>query len=419
VMASNAPNNPMVEAPKHLDASDSYRSQLIDLLGSEIERINAENAQPGWTSWAILGAFAGIVWLLIDSLEKAAPSPENVGVLFFGFAAIVDALALLWIFVSAFDFEGVVKGRYHFSNRLASNKQLALYLLGSSVLFCAMAFKLQSPLGPLASGALILTYAVKALRSLVVIVLSFLRLPVKISAKGPKFGELGVILALHIVTTIFLYEPVSRIVVARDFGALRVALLAYALVYLVYLFLRGGRPSPLLQSFLAIRRDLVLRQTEPEVAMRQIDMALAGMRIADVLQTDIKAILDDFDGANREYSEAVDKLGALRVVIAQRNDALRKSTQPLTGSVLDAVGTHLNCAGALLASIEGKIKRLNRKIQFLSPDMDEKQTMDEIFRSIDAASADLSRKSSKIKAELTRFQTESHSNDTVSKPTPN
>ena len=60
------------------DSGKLSKDQLLDALDNEIAKISATQAAAGWNQWAILGAIAALLWLLIDTCEKGRFEIHNV-----------------------------------------------------------------------------------------------------------------------------------------------------------------------------------------------------------------------------------------------------------------------------------------------------------------------------------------------------
>jgi hypothetical protein len=43
---------------------------LIDLINRETDQIESEQKRPGWTPWALLGALATLLWLLMKEMAR-------------------------------------------------------------------------------------------------------------------------------------------------------------------------------------------------------------------------------------------------------------------------------------------------------------------------------------------------------------
>lgn len=71
------------------------KSELLNILNSEKQRLSAAYTKPGWTVWAIIGSFSGCIWLLLSLLETNTFDYEgaiplylifvNVGLFFSGY----------------------------------------------------------------------------------------------------------------------------------------------------------------------------------------------------------------------------------------------------------------------------------------------------------------------------------------------
>jgi hypothetical protein len=76
---------------------------------------------------------------------------------------------------------------------------------------------------------------------------------------------------------------------------IKIAALLTAAVFLVLALIEKKTDNPLLSSLINIRRNLSFGHMTLDDAVKQADIAIAGMQVRDVLQDDIKNIISSFE----------------------------------------------------------------------------------------------------------------------------
>ena len=76
-----------------LTTTQLTRSELIAALNSEIEQIENENKRPGWSSWALQGAIATLIWLVLADFSPKS-NLQTIGIVFL-FGSFVGEFVLI------------------------------------------------------------------------------------------------------------------------------------------------------------------------------------------------------------------------------------------------------------------------------------------------------------------------------------
>ena len=73
------PLSPTPAAPVDLSSnvdSTPDKETLLNLLNAEIILLSQQQSNTGWTSWALLGALGGILWLMLGQWESGWPQGD-------------------------------------------------------------------------------------------------------------------------------------------------------------------------------------------------------------------------------------------------------------------------------------------------------------------------------------------------------
>lgn len=109
--------------------------------------------------------------------------------------------------------------------------------------------------------------------------------------------------------------------------AVLLTLIAAAIALMAYLPIN----SPILPFLNSIRQDLVLDKIDVDWATKQIDIALSGMRVGDLLQEDIKEILNYYDRENNLLRKLMRTLKSVESFVPtdaaslEKNEFLKRS----------------------------------------------------------------------------------------------
>lgn len=294
---------------------------LLSYLDSEITHIRSESQEPGWTKWAIMGGLGTAFWLLFDEIEKGIFSVENISALILVLSIAYDSLSFLLELIND-DSSTLPSNRFFMANRLGRNRLPFILMLFRYVAILALIYgfsqKINSNTTTIAyilNGYYILVY-------IIILILSFLKFPIPSQLKEQNwlfkiFSNLFYFTAIIYLISQYLLLVINLKISISD---IRVTSLILGIFCLFYLVAKLSGHSPLLNSLIEIRRNLALGRLTANNAIEQTDIALAGLRVSDVLQDQISKILSIMDQNNVEIQEAVTKTTALENMISDKTD---------------------------------------------------------------------------------------------------
>jgi hypothetical protein len=269
-------------------------ARLIELLEFEIDRIRAEESQPGWTPWALMGSLATALWLLLAELETHIIDFQNVLFLLLALSLAYDCVKFL---PSVWQASSRSASRFRLAHGVMSPMRSgALIEVGRSAVLIVATTGIRPLLNVRYIIATYLSFGILAFFGMIVFIYSFLKtpLPVGNNRRGMAIG--CALFLLPAMFAIFGYaEALLRQMVLPTVPEYRVGgLLLIATIVLLILTKRRSQ-TPLLETLVGIRHNLALEQIDLDSARRQTEIALLGMKVDDVLQNDLKELLADLE----------------------------------------------------------------------------------------------------------------------------
>lgn len=291
--------------------NQSEKEKLIQYLDYEIELINTESQQPGWTKWAISGSFAALGWLLLDEFGKDDYSFVVITIWLIIASLLLDCLLHLSLVINDTDKTSSFRSRYFLTNRLMGNNRLiALMLIArylSVMLFYFFEIKSASNLVSLSfyllNGYLLFVW-------LIIFIVSYLKVPIPLNDNLVDVGFPRKVFNL----ILFLLGLISLIGVFSIPKALEVTIMDIRIVcllsvafYLFYLLVRVENNFPLRTFLINLRRELQFDRVDLDFAKEQAEIAIIGLRLSNVFQDYISNLL----GLLEKFNNDVEEVGKL------------------------------------------------------------------------------------------------------------
>lgn len=289
---------------------------VLQYLNQEINQLLADQKQPGWTVWALLGALATTLWLLSEELGAPSVSVSNSLLLFLVFSISLHILGLLKHMVSQPKTRGMeLTGRFQFTHhQFGPTRVTGFVVLAELSLFLWISVRYSEKVSAVHFWAGILYLGTAALLVLFVIVLSYLRLPLPQSSTRNKY-EVVPYIFLVITGCLFVFGYASALstqVPTLNVSDYRVGALLLVTSFLIQKLSGQSTQSPLISSLRDIRRDLVCGRQELKAAIDQIDVALLGLKVHDVLQEEVSTLLK----SHSDYRSILRKLNVQTQALA-------------------------------------------------------------------------------------------------------
>jgi hypothetical protein len=386
-MANKSNNAINIIAPKGVANGEANKDDLFRILDDEIERIRDERQQPGWTKWAISGSLATAFWLLLNELEKGGITITTV----FG---VIITVSLLTDFI--IELKGLLepslsvrqKGRFIVTNQLANNRLALLLILARYIVVIYLAYILSSHVSIIASIGSYILIGFNIMGFLMILALSFVRIPISNNLKQDvrifRTSIIIRVLAIGCLSVVYFLMLLSQ---SQLIANIRVAGLIIAIYYLIYLITSTSIKSPLMDSLTNIRRELALGHLDCQNATEQIDIAIAGLKISNILQDYVNKILELWDEYNSKMKKVLVLINAIESTVKEDRDHLSDEQKATVESLKSSIKPLISDVHGIVAKkIPAALKPLGQRVDFIESNFDiSRDEVDEVIRVITTA----------------------------------
>jgi hypothetical protein len=323
------------------------KDALVLSLNSEIEKIEKDQLRPGWTRWALSGALGTCLWLLSQEVEK------NL----FNWHGILFPTLFLFIALDFIkDFDRLIRythkdvDRPRFLQIQAIGYQIRKDIALSIVLYIVLIISLQE-------FSFTSFYLFKTLCSLsfffnlillvLIFVLSYTVFPIPLSFRR-KYKLIAIVpssvLDVYLLgSMVYTLLNNNLIISVQEF---RVVGLLAAIFWLLKMLFDVSEPSPLLGSLRDIRNKYSLDQIDYDAAKRQMDIALSGISVSEVMQGKVNDFVltantcNEYIKSNKMIYQEINQL--LKNNITDKSLLVIKSLIDSAGETENKIGHHLD-----------------------------------------------------------------------------
>lgn len=384
-------SNNSLENQKSIQIRQNLKTEnVLHILDAEINQILSEVKFPGWTTWAIYGAIATVIWLLFHQIEASKINTIIVKVLLLVFFLIFDFISVIKVLLSPKDYNERQRNRFY-QSRIFANNRLELFvmlLLSLGLLIIAKTINLLNlPYPYLIIGI----YSVLSIIYMLVLILSFLKFPI---SAFPQSSAYILIIPVVLLSAILasIYGCISMIYNQVNISDIKVASLIFALCYLIILLTKRTHNTPLLSTLINIRRDLAFDQISVENAVQQADIALTGLTMSDILQEDVQKILGLIEKMNLDYGKEIDAVKAIKKQLPNNLTELSSDQKILIETVAKSCSPHKEDIKIQISSLKILISKFHKKINLLKRMSGGHLEIENIMTLIGNAITDLERK---------------------------
>jgi hypothetical protein len=280
------------------------KKMMIELINREMDQIESERKRPGWTNWALLGALTTLFWAFVKELPFKYINWQNVGLLFFTLSMTIECVRSFPLKPTTQNGGTPKEPRFLISPFFGHVRVSLLMSLIQASLLLYISIHLKQDIMILAKISTWILLGVIILAIIGAIILSYCKFPYPNFQKRKLSTWTLIILSALLIVSLFGYWNVLvhdiSILEASD---LKIAMMLMLVTYVFVLLADLQISSPILPSLISIRRDLALDKIDIDSATRQLDIAFSGMKVEDLLQENVKEILDYLDAANRIWIE--------------------------------------------------------------------------------------------------------------------
>jgi hypothetical protein len=392
------------DSPLNGRSVETSREDLVRLLEFEINHIRTEEARPGWSTWALIAGLATMLWLLSHELQESKPDIDHTLLVFLLVSITYDALKIFSKFLKDIP---VGKGRFvTIRAQLSPGRSRLMVDAARNVALIAIAVHLRGSLGRAAEILIVLYYGFDTLADLLGLLLSYTDFTVPKQPQTPRLAmnvrigglALGCFAALGSAFAFSNFKMPPQ-------PELRLGGLLFAIGIVVLLVTRSQPKTPLLETLVQIRRAVGLGQLDLDSARRQVDIALEGMNVSDVLQSRLVSLLADLERSGVHLETAANEVNAFALTMKTSSQPLTQTGQ-LVPVIKQSVNHHLEEAKAGFDSFNSKLRVFQTRVHtydVLSPSS--RPSLLSLRKSLDEAVAAFQSKRARLMNTMAEFET--------------
>ena len=312
--------------------------RLIHFLEYEISSRRSEAMRPGWTTWAILGAMASLLWLMFSVLDtNKFISWHNILYITLLLSVSFDFLFLLIRILSSVGPKhlGSVRRFEYFENYIGSFLVSILFRTGVLLIF----IHLFSPkINNFVEFFCWLFLGLSLIQILLLLAVYYLQVPISTNP-NPRFKWASYIYVMVWLTsgglaTVGLIVIIYSKVLVPSIPEWRIGFIIFALSLLVLIYPHSKPISRLLLQLDDIRQKLSLGQIDLNRAKQQIDLIIHGLTLSDILQSNINDILVSLNTMQNIYEKYDSELRLIEKFIDIPTEKLNKEEKTTVDAVL-------------------------------------------------------------------------------------
>lgn len=282
------------------------KEELSIFLNSEIESLRSEIQRPGWTNWALTGALAALVWILISLIEQGNYNLREIGSLLLVISFSIYVYALIHGLIRPNLPSQQHRGRLMHTDLTGSNITFIILIIAQLVFLIIVILQLSTELGSVATSISLAAVSIPLFSAVMSIIFIATRFPVLYNPSHRYTKVVSVVCSVLMLLSVW-YQ--IRLLWISPGGAtiydVRLALVIAAIFYLSCKLVFIPRGNLTLDLLTTIRRELLFGRIELEPAIQQVDIALAGLRASDLLESYVTKLLSLYRDAKSVFSKSV------------------------------------------------------------------------------------------------------------------
>lgn len=351
---------------------------LLRALDTEMQEGRDTLSRRGVTAWAVSAAVVSVVAAGLSVLEAGTVSSEHSILVFLTLVAILNLFDSARYVLAASRPAGSVPIRFVSGQPFAAQREVLLAQVLRQIAVAALTMVVWSSLPTYVAVILIGNAAFSVLIVTSIIVWTFTSFPVPVSVAAALFSRpsanrnwdvsLVVALSLQVVVLYGLASSFTLASGASTYADIKLAGLG-VLIYLLAPYLpRGFGEAPLIPHLRALRRQVLLGQIDIVSAREALDIALAGMRLDDVLQQDLRTCLDLVERGREGVAlmnRQSDELDAAIALVGETSDS-GEVARELVREFLAELNRRLDSQEATLDLLACSAKRLAKRTRLLT-----------------------------------------------------
>lgn len=356
------------------------KNDLLRVLDQEIDAINNQKTKPGWTSWAILTAIAGLAWVLINLLEASTTTVNIQKVLEYSLMGFIIYDCLRMISSHLFNKgEDSSAPRFLSIINLKNSKILSHFL--EYIIITFLLFYINLPINHFLYDALKIEYILTIFVSIAFSVCIYTNYPLQKSNKGINTNYIfSAVIFLYFAIFINYFFNFKPILLDMKIAAI---LLAIGLLLSEYIS-SFSHQDLILEMLQDIRRKLNFGYINSDDATTKVDILIFGRKGSDLLEGTISDTMNYLQQIENIYY-ALEKISPSDIAAGTNPDIHNKIVFYFNKS--DKI---INNLGKTLKKLENKSRTLTRNFP---------ETLDDINTEVDK----ITKYSEKVKTKSDSF----------------
>lgn len=279
-----------------LEKNTSSPELLVELLNEEINRLDSFPTRSGINPWILLAAFAAIIWMIFPKVYDYSANYLDLILPFLLLYVFHDLITYLINTLKPNDTNGPGKtGRFQLTNiNIGGDRHSILLELIKVGIIITMISYISNIYKSYGIKLLYIPYSMIALFLPLMFVLSFFEFPLSLkSGSKNKIATILIILIFILCLSVgswFLIEIGIQNKPSMISWQISGSFLVISII--IGLLAKSNRESsPLLNSLIDLRRDIILNKISFESALNQTDIVFSGLSISHLLQDEVEKIL--------------------------------------------------------------------------------------------------------------------------------
>ena len=353
-MRKNSLNNPEIE-------------RIIHLLEYEISSRHTKANRQGWTTWAILGAVASLLWLMSSVLDTTTSiSWRNVLFIVLLSSISFDFLLLLNKLFFGESYQSLNENR--FQNIDISSRKVLFFMLVRATLLLIIIIWLSPVLGQLVKLSCWGFFMFFFIMAIVIMKLVFLKIPVPMEShsrtKQSAYIYTIIMAAVGCIAIVGLVRIIYFNTISPSISEWRIGLILFCLSLLtIILFLFKPNPILLLQLD-DIRQKLAMGQIELNRAKQQIDLIIHGLTLSNIFQSKISDILVVLKTIQNMFNKFHSEIAIVNKFVEAPSEDMTKKDSSTVYKALIAISEIQEEIESQYQKVGNKYSKLNRKVMF-------------------------------------------------------
>ena len=275
-------------------------------LNSEIENLRNEIQRPGWTTWALTGALAALVWILISLVEQGHYSLRAVASILLVISFLDYSYTPIRVLISPSLTVQQLRGRILPTRLLSANIPGFILIVAQLVFLTIVISRFSTELGSVATSISLAAVSFLLFSTMIAAIVIIARFPIVFSPGNRVTSALLVVCSGLMLLSAWYH---IRFLWISPGGAtvydVRFAIVIAAIFFLSLKLISVPRGALTLDVLTNIRRELMLERIELGTAIEQADIALTGDRASKLLESYIAKLLSLYRDASVELSKSV------------------------------------------------------------------------------------------------------------------